>query len=97
MSNALSLDNPLTQDLAPARDRAAQPRDMRRIPKGFRIISADDHWEQPDDIFYERFPAELKHKAPRVWFDRFWRMGDPSQKATSPSERALEAKTRCPA
>lgn len=45
------------------------------LPAGLRVVSADNHLEIADDIFYENFPPHLKDKAPRVWFDRFWRIG----------------------
>jgi len=46
-----------------------------KLPTGTRLISVDNHWEISVDIFYENFPAQLKEKAPRVWFDKFWRIG----------------------
>jgi predicted TIM-barrel fold metal-dependent hydrolase len=45
------------------------------LPPGTRLISADNHWEISDDVFYQNFPARLKDKAPRVWFDLIWRIG----------------------
>src|SRR4029078_5197706 len=33
------------------------------------IFSADNHISVADDIFYERFPEELKGAAPRIWYE----------------------------
>lgn len=44
------------------------------------IISADGHFEISEDIFYENFPAALRDKAPRVWFDEFWNVGKGPEK-----------------
>jgi predicted TIM-barrel fold metal-dependent hydrolase len=37
-----------------------------KLPSGTRVVSADNHWSISTDIFYERFPAHLKARAPRV-------------------------------
>jgi predicted TIM-barrel fold metal-dependent hydrolase len=39
------------------------------LPKGTEIFSADNHISVADDIFYERFPEELKGAAPRIWYE----------------------------
>ena len=52
-------------------DRKPQRDFQLKLPPGARVVSADDHWEITDDIFYENFPADLKDKAPRVWFDQY--------------------------
>jgi predicted TIM-barrel fold metal-dependent hydrolase len=49
-----------------------------RSPDGLQIVSADNHCEVTEDIFYQNFPARLKDKAPRVWFDRYWHIGFPN-------------------
>jgi predicted TIM-barrel fold metal-dependent hydrolase len=56
-------------------DRQAQPLDKVQLPKDLVLVSADNHIEITDDIFYQAFPARLKDKAPRVWFDHFWHIG----------------------
>ena len=33
------------------------------------VFSADNHISLADDIFYERFPDDLKDKAPRIWYE----------------------------
>ncbi|HVQ50571.1 MAG TPA: amidohydrolase, partial [Mycobacterium sp.] len=39
------------------------------LPVGTEIFSADNHISVADDIFYERFPEELKGAAPRIWYE----------------------------
>jgi predicted TIM-barrel fold metal-dependent hydrolase len=56
-------------------DRQAQPVRRTRLPHGLSVISADNHIELTQDIFYEKFPARLREAAPRVWFDKYWRVG----------------------
>ncbi len=48
------------------RDRTAQQQGKVKLPAGTEIISCDDHWSAHEDIFYDAFPAHLKHKAPRL-------------------------------
>jgi len=42
---------------------------------GFRIVSADNHWDVASDIFVERLPPALQARAPRVWIDRYSQVG----------------------
>lgn len=42
---------------------------LATLPKGTEIFSADNHISVADDIFYERFPEELKGAAPRIWYE----------------------------
>jgi predicted TIM-barrel fold metal-dependent hydrolase len=52
------------------RDRAAQERHpAHSIPQGTVVVSADNHWSVTGDIFYERMPAALRDRAPRLWTD----------------------------
>jgi predicted TIM-barrel fold metal-dependent hydrolase len=39
------------------------------LPEGTVVFSADNHVSLAEDIFYERFPANLKDKAPRIWHE----------------------------
>ncbi|CDO06177.1 amidohydrolase [Mycolicibacterium cosmeticum] len=39
------------------------------LPAGTEIFSADNHISVADDIFYERFPDDLKGAAPRIWYE----------------------------
>jgi predicted TIM-barrel fold metal-dependent hydrolase len=70
----------LSQDILKAvglaSKRVPEPRRENVIPQGLTVVSADGHMEVTRDIFYESFPPHLKERAPRVWFDRYWRMGD---------------------
>ena len=42
---------------------------MSACRKGPSVFSADNHISLADDIFYERFPDDLKDKAPRIWYE----------------------------
>jgi predicted TIM-barrel fold metal-dependent hydrolase len=39
------------------------------LPAGTEIFSADNHISVAEDIFFERFPEELKGAAPRIWYE----------------------------
>jgi predicted TIM-barrel fold metal-dependent hydrolase len=39
------------------------------LPEGTVVFSADNHISIADDIFFDRFPDELKEKAPRIWYE----------------------------
>ncbi|MGB8503251.1 amidohydrolase family protein [Mycobacterium sp.] len=39
------------------------------LPAGTEVFSADNHISLSDDIFFERFPDDLKDKAPRIWYE----------------------------
>jgi predicted TIM-barrel fold metal-dependent hydrolase len=56
-------------------DRTAQPLARITLPQGLQLVSADNHIEITEDIFYEAFPAALRDAAPRVWFDKYWHVG----------------------
>ncbi len=56
-------------------DREPQPLREAKLPKGLTLVSADNHIELTEDVFYQKFPARLRDAAPRVWFDRYWRVG----------------------
>lgn len=56
-------------------DRQAQPLDTVRVPDGLTLVSADNHIEITDDIFYKALPAGQRDAAPRVWFDKYWHVG----------------------
>ena len=50
------------------------------LPAGTEVFSADNHISLADDIFYERFPDDLKHQAPRIWYeDGAYLLGPPGQ------------------
>src|SRR5882724_5569352 len=72
----VTLENPLVKDRGSANLRRPQPRGAQSLPAGTRVVSADGHWEVCEDIFVERFPAAMKDRAPRVWFDGYWHHGE---------------------
>ena len=70
------MSTPTTDPVSARGLRRAQvpqgPRRRRRsvgLPAGTEIFSADNHISVADDIFYERFPEELKGAAPRIWYE----------------------------
>jgi predicted TIM-barrel fold metal-dependent hydrolase len=92
----VSLRQPFIEDIGPIGNRQAETGMELRLPANTRIISADGHWEIAEDIFYENFPARLKDKAPRVWFDGYQRIGYRNEMEAFPlGQRALEIITRC--
>src|SRR5262245_30981980 len=52
----------------PEARRLARPGDMPAAGAA-TAFSADNHISISEDIFYERVPAAMKHRAPRIWFD----------------------------
>jgi predicted TIM-barrel fold metal-dependent hydrolase len=57
-------------------DRRPQADDGFVLPVGTTVVSADNHFTLNEDIFYQRFPARLKDRAPRVWReDPIWHLG----------------------
>lgn len=75
-----TFENPLMTRIGPVAERELPKDNTIEVPVGIEVISADNHWEITEDIFYERFPANLKDRAPRVWFDGYWRIGNPGIK-----------------
>jgi predicted TIM-barrel fold metal-dependent hydrolase len=75
LDQPLTFENPLAADAGMIVDRVGQSRDTAKLPADLVLVSADNHIELTEDIFYERFPTELRGAAPRVWFDRYWRVG----------------------
>ena len=48
-------------------DRMTEDRPRDRLDEmGIRLISADNHINEPRGLFVDRFPPHLKDKAPRV-------------------------------
>ncbi|HTV96192.1 MAG TPA: amidohydrolase family protein [Steroidobacteraceae bacterium] len=70
-----ALENPIMRNVGHIVDRDPARAAPVQLPPGLRVFSADNHLEIGDDVFFEEFPAHLKHKAPRVWFDRYWHIG----------------------
>ncbi|MEU1982905.1 amidohydrolase family protein [Nocardia sp. NPDC019395] len=57
------------QGFGPPKDRRGHAEGTLGLPTGTEVFSADNHISLADDIFYERFPEELRDKAPRVWYE----------------------------
>jgi predicted TIM-barrel fold metal-dependent hydrolase len=85
-----TLANPVMREIGPAGVRGPQNNGGRALPAGSQIVSADSHWEITEDIFYEYFPQHLKEKAPRVWFDKYWRIGYRNEKEAYPAGEKAE-------
>jgi predicted TIM-barrel fold metal-dependent hydrolase len=69
--------NPVAADAGMIVDRSPQPPDPARLPAGLVLVSADNHVELTEDIFFQNFPENMRPAAPRVWFDKYWRVGFP--------------------
>jgi predicted TIM-barrel fold metal-dependent hydrolase len=69
------LDQPDVRSLFPAEGlgRPTERQPQREGDAGLApdtvVVSADSHISLTEDIWYERFPARLKDKAPRIWHD----------------------------
>jgi predicted TIM-barrel fold metal-dependent hydrolase len=62
--------------LGAPKDRRPDPLRDVGLPAGTEVFSADNHISLADDIFYERFPASMKDRAPRVMnVDGAWAIG----------------------
>jgi predicted TIM-barrel fold metal-dependent hydrolase len=49
------------------KDRKPQTRGDVKLPERTVVVSCDNHWSIHTDLFYDRFPARLKDKAPRLY------------------------------
>lgn len=55
--------------LGAPKDRHTNAAEDNGLPAGTEVFSADNHISLSEDIFYEKFPEELKGKAPRIWYE----------------------------
>lgn len=77
-----------------ARDRVAQA-EGRPLPAGTVVVSADSHWLE-GDIWVERFPAHLKDRAPRVFFENGgWEVELGGKRLTPPGTAAASCSFEC--
>jgi predicted TIM-barrel fold metal-dependent hydrolase len=53
---------------APKQRRGHAAGDMG-LPPGTEVFSADNHISLAEDIFFDRFPDEIKDQAPRIWYE----------------------------
>lgn len=90
LDERLTFENPLTSDAGMIVDRTSQPREAAKLPQDLVLVSADNHIELTKDIFYERFPANRRDAAPRVWFDRYWRVGFPDSMQAYPESADVD-------
>jgi predicted TIM-barrel fold metal-dependent hydrolase len=82
------------QGIGDARDRSPEPASAA-YPPGTAIISADSHWLE-GDIWIDRFPAHLKHRAPRVFFENGgWEIEVGGKRLTPPGSSALSCAFEC--
>ena len=58
----------LMKALGPANNRTPEKQGDVILPVDTLVVSADNHHSVSEDIWYERFPAHLRDRAPRVWF-----------------------------
>lgn len=58
----------IPNDLGPPIKRRSQLEYDQTLPPGLDVFSADNHISLSEDIFFERFPADMRDRAPRVWY-----------------------------
>jgi predicted TIM-barrel fold metal-dependent hydrolase len=65
------------EGVGPPKDRVGHAAETPSgLPDGTVVFSADNHISLGEDLFYERFPAAMRDRAPRVWFqDGAWVIG----------------------
>lgn len=80
-----SVGNRIATNAGLITERQPQPQDPTILPKGTTLVSADNHIELTEDIFYQSFPKRLRDAAPRVWFDQYWRVGFKDAMQTYPT------------
>ncbi len=68
INEILGRDISFAAGLGPTHLRTAQS-GVSPLPAGTTVVSADSHLALAEDIWYENFPARLRDKAPRIWFD----------------------------
>lgn len=81
----LSFESTVAADAGMIVDRRPQAPDPAVLPAGLVLVSADNHIELTEDIFHTSFPPEMRESAPRVWFDKYWRVGFPDAMQAYPT------------
>ena len=79
------IGSPIAAEAGLIVDRQAQALGSQELPADLALVSADNHVEVTRDIFHERFPERLRDSAPRVWFDRYWRLGSKGDQEAYPA------------
>ncbi|MCC7364300.1 MAG: amidohydrolase [Dehalococcoidia bacterium] len=88
------LEIPKMMGIGDARYRAPE-REGRELPKGTVIVSADSHWLE-GDIWLERFPAHMKDRAPRIYFENGgWEVEVAGVKLTPPGSANASCSFEC--
>ena len=82
---------PFPKNRAPERNASWQ------LPQNTPVISADNHLSIGEDIWFDRFPARLKDRAPRVWQKNgVWHVGFDGKSLLSDCARSLPTWARLP-
>lgn len=94
MSQAPVLEIAKMQGIGDARYRVAES-EGKPLPAGTVVISADSHWLE-GDIWVDRFPAHLKHRAPRVFFENGgWEVELGGKRLTPPGSAEASCAFEC--
>ncbi len=94
MTAASVLEIEKVRGIGDARYRTAES-EGRELPAGTVIISADSHWLE-GDIWVDRFPEHLKHRAPRVFFENGgWEVELGGKRLTPPGTAAASCAFEC--
>ncbi|MGE0776599.1 MAG: amidohydrolase family protein [Sphingomonadaceae bacterium] len=66
----------MKRDIGFVIDRLPEEQGAVQLPAGTVVVSADNHLTVAEDLFYDRFPEDMKDRAPRVWFEEgAWQIG----------------------
>lgn len=68
MQDRPALAFPEVTTIGDPRVRGVRPVEAAPLPEGTIVVSADGHWLE-GDLWIDRFPAELRDKAPRMVFE----------------------------
>src|SRR5579872_7492779 len=60
------LDYQLMQRVGIPRERKPEAQGDVRLPAGTVVVSVDNHYSVSEDIWWNKFPAGMKDRAPRV-------------------------------
>ncbi|MBI5947829.1 MAG: amidohydrolase [Chloroflexi bacterium] len=94
MASPTVLEIPKMRGIGDARNRIAES-EGRPLPAGTVVISADSHWLE-GDIWIDRFPEHLKHRAPRVFFENGgWEVELGGKRLTPPGSAAVSCSFEC--
>jgi predicted TIM-barrel fold metal-dependent hydrolase len=90
-----TLEIPKMVGIGDARLRPLEVEIPKALPAGTVVVSADSHWLE-GDIFVERFPEHLKHRAPRIFFENGgWEVELGGKRLTLPGAAAASCSFEC--